>query len=592
MVMTTLKLFTWTPLYKAAITGLNPTWAVQNIFVDQVFVWLRNPLRYDKPWKFWLGAPIELPKQFAYSLKGIYSAIRKNKDYQDFILNGAGMGTQTEMGGLFRSHQYERSQDYNLGGGNPAQWHEWMNRMNEFLGYAGKVSEYGTRIGLMKRLKAHDPKMTTFQAAMQARENMDYMQAGNFMRIMDPFFPYINVGVLAANGMLQSGIKDKWALAYKSLMLVGVGMLEEMLYEAGNSADDDDDETTRKIKTFGETINPRTRATYLAFSLPRYLDSKIDRVVTPFIKIKQDQYARMFISGGRNYFRSLMDRPIDWEEQIYATLDNIPVNVTGSLGPPSANFFSALANFDTRRREKIYKGPEYTPWKYESTAYVKPAYVPVSKINLSPPRTQAAVDAVLGNHFLKSLGEFSYQQFAASGEEKNTLNQAAMEGLQAFPFSNMILGSAKGSPRLDDAALALYKNHPDIPLIRTDVLGRRYSVGTDKWFTEMLKAEGKEYGKEEEIRSELTGIIEKELKRRNLSVEEFNHLSQYKEIHNLMKSKVKSGEISEKSGIDIQRRIKNDFQRRARSTKSNFIESYEEETKRFEKHGKIKAEEE
>jgi len=171
---------------QAGAVVYDPTFAVRNIFRDQLSAWFYTKYNYNP----------------FYFLKGVTDAIGKSDVYQKFLASGADQSFLTAMDKEMSRGYIEKRAGRRI----KTKFQEYKRNPLLFLQDINRASELGTRVGAFRN--AYRQTGDPYLAMQEGREiSGDYGVKGKAMRNVSPLYPFLNARTQHAKLLPQSAIR-------------------------------------------------------------------------------------------------------------------------------------------------------------------------------------------------------------------------------------------------------------------------------------------------------------------------------------------------------------------------------------------------
>lgn len=208
----TLRIMSGSFITKPLATGYNPAFALVNMPLDIVHIFMSTSKDYSSFLPMYLG---QLGRDVVTVAR---DAFKKEGRYKDYIMEGGWFD--------FLSHQGQRVVMFDRGQSYVARHQPKLRFIRDSLGYINEMSEVLTRLAHRERVlrnqasqgKALDPEAATFAA----RNRLDFHQGGGITKGLDNALPYLNAATQAMRTTARAAGKDPAKFAYKMLQLASV----------------------------------------------------------------------------------------------------------------------------------------------------------------------------------------------------------------------------------------------------------------------------------------------------------------------------------------------------------------------------------
>jgi hypothetical protein len=318
---------------KLFATGINPIFAVKNVFRDIGYVYMQSNTGYSS------FIPIYTKQLLGNYATTAKDAILKTGLYKDYVNIGGGLHTLRQEGKVFEGA---------------------LGKMQDTLGVLGDISERWTRLATVKQGIKSGKSLE--DSVFKAIDLLDFRQGGRSAKAVNSGIAYFNPAIQGTRGVIKTVIENPKEFSMK---LANIAMLSGGLYYYN----------THNYKEDYDKIDPVTKANNFVVMLPlTYLD-KDEMPQRRYMKIPKDQGQRIFSAVFENVASKTKYDEVD-EDQIYHAGKSI-VDIVGAeslLPPVLKSSLGYLHNLDLWRNEKIWKGDEAVSPKYQYDKNTPEAY--------------------------------------------------------------------------------------------------------------------------------------------------------------------------------------------------------------------------
>lgn len=379
-----LEMLTLARPLKISATGWNPEFFITNLPRDMMLMW---------------GATNQYSSTFPIAM------VQMAKDMLKVAPDLA-----TKKGRYEAAAKQGMLQDLLTAQGRPVFGKGKWKTFSEALAWPGEFTETLTRMAVRER--AIKNGLSEEEAAFEARNVLDYTQAGHAAQIAEMGSPYIKAAIAGTRAVLRYAKENPGMFAYKMAQL---GSFSASLYYyntvmSGMPEAYDSIPTTDKAKFFNILIP----------SMAQTDENKNVRV--PYIRIAKDQGQQMFTPLFDAMMALKLGRDFDYEQLTDAFHGGLPVTEQSVFGP-AASMISSLHNYSLFFRDNIYKGKPVELWaEYDSrtnpmayklgqmTSYVDEKTgerKSLPGVGVSPKRLEVAVGSVIAQShpFAPMVGE-------------------------------------------------------------------------------------------------------------------------------------------------------------------------------------------
>ena len=450
-----------TPVLKAMATGLNPGFMFANLPMDMFFSWFRSKGDYSNK------APVgfyQLSSDMIKVWSDVWHRGDKPKGRALQYLNEGGMMSFLTAQGL---HKDKGSLSFMI-------THPKLKAAEKALSFLGQKSELWVRLAVRERVlrnrtkngKLPETEDMRKEATWIARKYLDFAQGGSVAKVLDKGFPYLNAGLRATHGMLETMKHDKANAAWKMGSFFG---LASALYVTNMLLHPE----------LMEGMDDKDYGTYITIPMP-WLDEDTEGGG------KNRAYFKIRIDPGQAAIQSLvmlmfskmmkgfngatgLDLGIDervWNVREEPLIQNIK-NMIPLLGnaPPLMKSYLALAhNYDLWRGRENYRGQKQGDKSAEVNWNTHPVFAKGFKflkettgLEASPANMQLAFGQILApsNSVMKMLSiTTDYIDKAivnATDEDQREINKALKferaNFLRRFPFVSRLLSYSREENR-------------------------------------------------------------------------------------------------------------------------------------------------
>jgi len=259
-----------TSLLKTWATGINPLFGLRNLFYDFGLTYLTKNEHSIYVNNFVREMAVDLKETFR-------DAKNKTGLYIDYINNGGGMEWLAAAGITKGRPFIPRKSKTGIEAEVDVVINNQMGKFRTAVSGFNNFSEVWTRLAIMNRAQKNgkDP----FEAAMIARNMLDFSQGGDWAKAIDSFIPYFNVAIQGTRKIVQAAQKNPKIFGAKVAQLFTVSSLFYLANRFSNPDAWNDTSDNDKLRNFIITspfsIDDGGVKSYLHFKIPKSPDQRI-----------------------------------------------------------------------------------------------------------------------------------------------------------------------------------------------------------------------------------------------------------------------------------------------------------------------------
>ena len=362
---TVLGYATGSKLLRAMATGMNPGFAITNIFRDIAHIWMTTHEYSSFAPKFTLQMGKDI-------MEVMGDAIRRKGAYKQYINEGGGMSFLTNQG-----------QEARLTG--------TLGKIQHYLGWIGETSEILTRLALRNRALKNG--LNPLEATWIARNYLDFSQGGSFSKAVDSAVPYLNASIQGTRGIFRAARTDPKLFTWK---VAQIGILATGLYLANQLINPDG----------WDEVPENEKVTNWIITTPFSYTDEMGNKRYHYVRIAKDQGQRIFASAFEGALGLLMGKKVDGDQIASAISDFLPIVPNEKLPPALQAMLGYYSNKDFWRNKDIWQGPKVEASE-EYTKYTNPVMVKAGELTgTSPERLGYALGSMVPatNTFVALVG--------------------------------------------------------------------------------------------------------------------------------------------------------------------------------------------
>lgn len=304
---------------KAFATGLNPAFALRNLFRDAAYIYMSPQYSGFLP-----KAALQMASDYKQTFK---DAVKNKGLAKEYIEHGGGLGRET----LTRSGRV---------------FEEKFKKTQDVLGKLGEISERWTRLAHMNRAIKNGNSRES--SAFIARDALDFAQGGQVSKMVNNVLPYFNAGIQGTRGMAKLAAKDPKKFGWKLANLGGVSLMLYGWNTAGSHKEDYD------------KLSPHLKATTWSVWTPFTYTDEEGEEQRYFLHIPKDHTQQAFTAIFDNVWQEGMGHEVETEQSSLALQNFLDIAPTGAgVYPPLWRAVSGYKNnLDSYREQQIWKGDE------------------------------------------------------------------------------------------------------------------------------------------------------------------------------------------------------------------------------------------
>lgn len=407
---------TWTgaDMVRTMATGINPEFAVVNIFRDWFYAWMAPNELFGPTYSAFM--PKGFSQMAADVLTVLPDVVKMEGRAIDYLREGGGMSFMTQ------GARGEATRE----AGRATAW----GSVSDVLSVINARSELLTRLAIRERALKNG--MSPEEATWTARTQIDFSQGGSASKFVDNFVPYLNASIQGLRGFTRAAQKNPAKMAAKVTQAMGA-VAGLWAYNRMNHPDAMDQ------------IDERVQANNFVFPLPGYYMDSAGNKRYRYLKVPVEHSFLPFKAiADAGMAKSMLGR-VPRREIIEALQNSIPVFgdpiETGSV--PAIRALSALANFDLWLKDDVWRGPQNLPASEEFRVFpdtpTPPLAVDVAQaikkhtgMEVSPARWSNAVRALVPRNLYTTTMMGAYNKITTGswqpeGEDADRLPAAVIQ---------------------------------------------------------------------------------------------------------------------------------------------------------------------
>lgn len=411
---------------RAASTGHNPAFALVNLPVDTLTIWMQADKRGYSP-----IAPVAAAQVARNLIKVAPDAWKHVGRYEDWVMQYGARDMLSQYGSLTSRRKYL----------SPA-----LQKISDVTSKIGRFSEEVSRLAYREQLIKNgvDPAA----ASKQAAEYIDFSRGGTVIKAVDRLgLPYLNAGLQGFRSMARSSTRDPAMFALKSAQLL---LGASILYGYNSSMNPEG----------WANVSDKDKAENFIIMAPSYFNhvGSDGGTVYPFFKIRKEQFVRPILSAAEVAWQYATEGK-DAAQQLKFALDGANPLSLSQLYPPAAKAaLSYFYNTDIFRKQPVWKGKQDIEPYAEYTLNTNPILTAIGKVTaykgddgqlkggISPERLGSAMgNIVTPSNFFVQIGSNSLTDLyeKMSPTDKVAFSKTAYEKWKTTPGLSRVLGLAR-----------------------------------------------------------------------------------------------------------------------------------------------------
>ena len=333
---------------RAGSTGHNPLFALINMPVDAVTIWMQADKR-----GYSMHMPVAAAQMARNLVKVAGDAWKHEGRYEDWVNEKGARELLSNYGGITNRRAHLK----------PA-----LQKISDITSKIGRFSEEVSRLAYREQLIKNGASPA--EASLMAGEYVDFSRGGGLIKAVDRLgLPYLNAGMQGARSIGRSAGRDPAAFAIKTAYLL-----------AGASA----------LYGFNQMVNPtgwantsdREKADNFIIMLPPYFNyiDKDGTEVATYFRIKKEQSMRPFLSMAEALWQKAHEGK-DASQQVKMALEGaVPLSASQLLPPVAKMYLAYATNTDVYKQEQVWKGKQEIAPFAEYTNQTNPILTGVGKL--------------------------------------------------------------------------------------------------------------------------------------------------------------------------------------------------------------------
>lgn len=373
-------------IVKMGATGLNPKFALRNLFLDNGLKLIASP-------EYSSVVPVAQAQVLADLAATLKDAISRTGLFEEFSKNGGQTDLLTYQGRVAKEGSI-------------------LSGLEKFMGKAGEISETWGRLAHMRRAMLNGK--TAEEAAYVARSFPDFSQGGSWAKAIDTTIPYFNAGIQGTRTLAKAFAERPGETSARVVQMMAISA---GLKFAADSL-------------FGHVMQQVPQSTKENnFIIPlgglyRVDDKGVKHYY--YLPIPKDQGLRPFTTVGEGILDKTLGKNTDDSMLAIegrAAAQSLPANpVGGSLLPPTLKAFATyFSNYDFWNNKKIWNKDENISPGLERSGNA-PLDAMGEKLGISPKRLQHALSTIVPNSSV-----YSDLMGITFGKMVNGLDEAARQ---------------------------------------------------------------------------------------------------------------------------------------------------------------------
>lgn len=391
----TISWFSGTKILKPMATGLNPEFAIPNMFRDLAHIFLTT----DEYSSIAPKAALEMGND----LRTVFTdAFGRKGSYIDYINEGGGME--------FLTHQGRFS----------SKTSGIIGNFQKVMGYLGESSEILTRLALRNRAMRNGKSGE--EATYIARNYLDFNQGGSIAKAFDSGIPYLNAGIQGTRGIIRAAADNPKLFTFKASQ---IGTIAAGLYFANRY------QNPEAMKQ----ISDRDKVNNWIITTPLSYKDKEGTKKWIYAKIPKDQGQRVLSSIFEGMAALMAGDKVDGNQITQGVKEFLPLLPDQAMSPTLKALVGYSTNTDFWKGERIWSSRTKIKAEEEYTRYTSPAMIEAGKVTgASPERLQYALSQYFTNgNIWTSMTGYAYNNLL-SGIPKEEREKVTQELVMSQPF--------------------------------------------------------------------------------------------------------------------------------------------------------------
>lgn len=508
--------FTGRDILRFMATGGNPFFVVGNVALDFANIsFFTDTYSTFKPL-----AMGELAMDAMVNTANKFLNTKNYKEnYKDFLEHGGGMNYLSTDG-------INSLEEKKIISGLNNTFLKSMYKIGKVLSYLGESSEIAFRISVYNKEISNltnqfvknngtnptgeDLENIKYEAASKARSTIDFAQGGDYVKKADKVLPYLNAGMQGLRRPIDFAAKDpiKFTASVAQATLFA-GYLPFVVNYIMSMLSDDDEERKELLTKFRGGLSKYEKSNYFTIPTKKNEDGTISYIrirKLPILSVATtaaEELAYGIIEGGKP----------DYDAISQSALSSAPIlpYEAVSRNPLISSLVAYNFNYDTFRKEEIFKGDAFNPIAPKLEGRHSDNVMSIFKMTgdvtgLSPIRTQVAFEKLFTSPQTNPLVALFYAGTEAGFSKNESIKEGVIDVLNDISEMGGRKVARKTNPKLQE-----YKRIRDFEKEIQNVSNKDYEND------QIIKEKIRSYIKQENIKgieNRLPESIQKEIMER------------------------------------------------------------------------------